>query len=246
MNVLVIDIGGTNVKVWDQESRRPRKISSGPQMTPNHLRDAVRQLAELSSYEAVSIGYPGKLAAGKIVREPWNLGSGWVDHDFGAWIPQPWRIMNDAAMQALGAYEGGAMLFLGLGTSVGSTLIVDNVVMPLELGNVPHSFGQTLEHLLARDGLDRLGKNKWRHAVLDALPRMRDAFMADYVVLGGGNAKKLKRRLPLGMRLGSNRNAFRGGRRLWECRDLTTVHVFEGEACVSAGQAAPLPPDAGP
>lgn len=228
MKYLVIDIGGTSVKLWAANRKARWKIPSGPGFTPQQLVEEVHRLVDPADYDAVSIGYPGKLSRGKPVQEPYNLAGGWVDFDYAAHFDRPLRMMNDAAMQALGSYKGGRMLFLGLGTSVGSALIVDNVVVPLELGNIPHAFGETLEDLLARKALQKLGKRRWRFAVLDALPRLQGAFMADYLVLGGGNAKKLKRRLPDGVRLGSNRQAYRGGCRLWECKDPGSVQFFEG------------------
>lgn len=161
------------------------------------------------------------------MREPWNLGNGWVDCDLAKQFHHPVRMMNDAAMQALGSYAGGRMLYIGLGTSVGSAFVADHVVVPLELGSLGHSFGKTLEERLSKESLKRDGVSPWRKAVLDALPRLQYAFNATEVVLGGGNAKRLSDRLPDGVRLGDNAWAYRGGCRLWECYSLGTLHHFD-------------------
>jgi polyphosphate glucokinase len=237
-NILVIDIGGTNIKIWGKGGELVAKVPSGPQCTPDQMAEAVRTRVDLGAFEGVSLGFPGRVVRGQPASEPYNLGGGWVDFDYNAAFARPLRIMNDAAMQALGSYEGRRMLFLGLGTSVGSTLIVDRVIVPMDLGSIPHAFGKTLEHLLARSGLRRLGKRKWRAAVLDALPRLRNAFLADYVVLGGGNARKLRRRLPEHVVLGGNRKAYHGGVRLWDTRFLTTAQVYEeSQSTLSVAQA---------
>jgi polyphosphate glucokinase len=234
MRVLVIDIGGTNVKVWTDAEEPAWKIETGPEFTPQLLADEVAAHAQDSQYDAISIGYPGKLIGGRPVRDPYQLGPGWVDFDYGAHFTKPLRLMNDAAMQALGAYRGGRMLFLGLGTCVGSTLIVDNVVIPLELGAIPHPFGKTLELRLERKALDKRGFDRWQECVLAAVPPLLDAFMVDYVVLGGGNAKKLKAELPENVRLGGNHDAHRGGHRLWESTELNTAHVYDHSIAVTA------------
>jgi polyphosphate glucokinase len=226
---LVIDIGGTNVKVWGPRGNLLEKIPSGPNLTAQQMVEQVSHLTAPSTFDRVSLGFPGKVEWGRPVREPFNLGGGWVDFDYAAALDKPTRLMNDAAMQALGGYEGGRMLFLGLGTSVGSTLIAENMVIPLELGNIPHAFGESLEDYLAKESLKEKGKGTWRDAVLDAVPRLKNAFMADYVVLGGGNADKLRRRLPPAVRIGTNRHACGGGRRLWECRASRGIHIFEGQ-----------------
>ena len=161
------------------------------------------------------------------MRDPFQLGPGWVDFDYAAHFVKPLRMMNDAAMQALGAYTGGRMLFLGLGTCVGSTLIVDNVVIPLELGAIPHPFGKTLEDRLERKSLEKRGLERWQDCVLAAVPPLQNAFMVDYVVLGGGNAKKLKVDLPENIRLGGNHDAHRGGHLLWESSELYTGHIYD-------------------
>jgi polyphosphate glucokinase len=216
------------VKVWGPRGNLLEKIPSGPNLTADRLVEQVAHITGGSTFDRISLGYPGKVEWGLPVREPFNLGTGWVDCDYEAMFGKPTRLMNDAAMQALGSYEGGRMLFVGLGTSVGSALIAESMVIPLELGNIPHAFGESLEDYLAKQSLKEKGKATWREAVLDAIPRLKNAFMADYMVLGGGNADKLRRRLPRAVRIGTNRHAFGGGRRLWECRAQRGVHLFEG------------------
>jgi polyphosphate glucokinase len=215
MKVLVIDVGGTNVKILATGRKQARKIPSGPDLTPQLMVQKVKEAAHDWDYEAVAIGYPGPVRHGEVVLEPWNLGRGWVGFDFEAPFGRPVKIINDAAMQALGSYEGGRMLFLGLGTGMGSALVLDGIIAPMELAHLPYRKGQTFEDYLGKRGLDRLGKKKWRQAVADVTTRLQEALVADYVVIGGGNAKHLKR-LPPGARLGDNANAFRGGFRLWK------------------------------
>ncbi len=176
---------------------------------------AVRRAVAGWQYDAVSIGYPGPVLHGRPVTEPHNLGPGWVGFDFRKAFGRPVRVINDAAMQALGSYEGGRMLFLGLGTGLGSALIVDGVLEPMELAHLPYKKGRTYEDYVGRAGLLRLGKKKWRSAVADVVKKLKAALQADYVVLGGGNAKLLKT-APAGAKLGDNSNAFRGGCRLWK------------------------------
>jgi predicted NBD/HSP70 family sugar kinase len=214
MNILAIDVGGTNVKILATGQREVRRIPSGPQMTPKFMVEQVKEAAKEWEYEAISIGYPGPVVDGKPVLEPHNLGEGWVGFDFAVAFGKPVKIVNDAAMQALGSYEGGRMLFLGLGTGLGSALIVDGVLAPLELAHLPYRKKRTFEDYLGVRGRDRLGKKKWQRAVEEVTARLQAALIADYVVLGGGNAKKLDR-LPAGARLGDNQNAFIGGYRLW-------------------------------
>jgi polyphosphate glucokinase len=214
MRVLVIDVGGTNVKVKLSDQEEVRKHPSGAELTPQQMVEEVRQLTRDWDYDAVSIGYPGPVKNGQILLEPVNLGRGWVGFDFDA-IGKPHKIINDAAMQALGSYEGGRMLFLGLGTGLGSTLIVDNVIAPMEIGHLPYRKGQTFEQYVGNAGRQRRGKKKWQASVFDVVHRLKEALIVDYVVLGGGNAKKLSE-LPPGARLGDNANAFVGGARLWK------------------------------
>jgi polyphosphate glucokinase len=213
MKILVIDVGGTHVKVR-ASSKELIKIPSGPAMTAGKMVAAVRKLIAGWQYDAVTIGYPGAVIHGRIVSEPHNLGGGWVGFDFRKSFRCPVRIMNDAAMQALGSYEGKRMLFLGLGTGLGAALIVDGILEPLELAHLPYKKGRTYEDYAGLTGLKRLGKRKWRRYVGEVVGQLKTALEADYVVLGGGNAKLLKT-LPPGARLGDNANAFRGGQRLW-------------------------------
>jgi polyphosphate glucokinase len=215
VKVLVIDVGGTNVKVFANGEGEVRKFPSGPTLTAKQMVDGVLQLASDWNYDAITIGYPGPVINGRLALEPKNLGSGWVDFDFAAHLGKPVKLINDAAMQALGSYEGGRMLFLGLGTGLGSALIIDRVVAPLELAHLPYKKGRTFEDYVGLRGLKRLGKKKWQKAVEDVVARLQAALVADSVVLGGGNAKHLKR-LPPGARMGDNRNAFLGGVRFWE------------------------------
>jgi len=223
MKILVIDIGGTNVKMLASGQREPRKFPSGPTMTPREMAAGVKQAVQGWKYDAVSIGYPGPVRDGRPASEPHNLGKGWVAFNYRAAFGLPVKIINDAAMQALGSYEGGRMLFLGLGTGLGSTLIADGVVMPMELGHLPYRKG-TFEDYVGIRGLERRGKKKWRGAVEDVVARLVAALEPDSVVLGGGNVKKLKALPPL-CRAGVNANAFRGGFRLWEATDDGRVSV---------------------
>jgi polyphosphate glucokinase len=214
VNVLAVDIGGTNVKILATGQKEPRKIPSGPKLTPKAMVAGIKKLATGWKYDAVSIGYPGMVIHGRPVAEPFNLGKGWVGFDYRAAFGKPVKLMNDAAMQALGSYKGGKMLFLGLGTGLGSTVIVDGVVEPMELAHLPYKKG-TYEDYVGRRGLEQRGKKKWRRDVEDIVARLTAALEPDDVVLGGGNAKKVKE-LPPKCRHGNNANAFLGGFRLWE------------------------------
>lgn len=211
--ILVVDVGGSHVKVLATGQREPRKFVSGPALTPRQMVAGVKQLARGWKYDVISMGYPGPVRRGRPTAEPHNLGPGWVRFDYRAAFRLPVRIINDAAMQAMGSYKGGRMLFLGLGTGLGSTLIADGVVLPLELGHLPYKKG-TFEDYVGQRGLDRRGKKKWRHHVADAVARLTAALEPDDVVLGGGNVRKLKE-LPTGCRAGNNADAFAGGFRLW-------------------------------
>ena len=213
--VLVIDIGGTHVKLLASGRRTPVKIPSGPDMTPAKLIAAVKEAAAEWKYGSVSIGYPGPVLHGKPVSEPHNLGKGWVGFDFRKALGRPVKMVNDAAMQAIGSYDGGRMLFLGLGTGLGSALIVDGLLEPLELAHLPYRKGRTYEDYIGERGLKREGRKKWRRNVNDVVERLKAALEADYVMIGGGNARFLKQ-LPAGARLGNNSHAFRGGFRLWQ------------------------------
>jgi polyphosphate glucokinase len=220
--VLTVDIGGSNIKVLASGQTEPRKRRSGRSLTPPKMVEAVQELAEGWDYEAISIGYPGLVGTLGPSSEPGNLGGGWVGFDFGAAFGLPVRIMNDAAMQALGSYEGGRMLFLGLGTGLGSAMITEEFILTLELGQIPYKRRETLGDALGRQGLKRLGKAAWRRAIMDVAPALMKAFLADSVVIGGGNAKKL-RELPAGIRLGHNLTAFRGGYRMWNTGTVPRV-----------------------
>jgi polyphosphate glucokinase len=215
MKVLVIDVGGTNVKILATGQEEVRKIPSGPTMTAQEMVAKVKEAAQDWEYDVVSVGYPGPVVQNKPLLEPRNLGPGWVGFDFAAAFGRPVKVINDAAMQALGSYEGGRMLFLGFGTGLGSALIVDKVVAPMELAHLPYRKGRTFEDYVGLRGLKRLGKKEWRKAVEDVVARLKAALVADYVVLGGGNVKHLKH-LPDGARQGDNKNAFTGGLRVWE------------------------------
>jgi polyphosphate glucokinase len=214
MNVLVVDVGGTSVKILATGQDERRKFPSGPKLTPEEMISGVKELAQGWKYEVVSIGYPGPVVHGRPVAEPYNLGPGWVGFDYAAALGCPVRVVNDAAMQALGSYKGGKMLFLGLGTGLGSAMVVEGVVEPMELGHLPYKEA-TFEDYVGIRGLDRLGKKKWRQHVADVVARLIAALEPDDVVLGGGNIKKLTE-LPPGCRAGDNDNAFLGGFRLWE------------------------------
>jgi polyphosphate glucokinase len=219
MRILAVDIGGTKVKLLASGQTEPRKATSGKALTPTRLVELVAELAADWDYEALSIGYPGLVGDAGPISEPANLGPGWVGFDFAAAFEHPVKILNDAAMQALGSYEGGRMLFLGLGTGLGSALISGRAIVPLELGRLRFRRGQMLGAVVSREGLKRLGKTAWREAVAEMTATLMAAFVADYVVLGGGNAK-LVQELPPGVRRGHNRTAFRGGFRLWGLEEV--------------------------
>lgn len=214
MNILVIDVGGTHVKCLCTGRKQPRRFDSGSAMTAKQMVESVLKITNGWRFEGVSIGYPGPVLHGKPVHEPHNLGPGWVGFDFEAAFGRPVKLVNDAAMQALGSYEGGRMLFLGLGTGLGSALIVDGIIEAMELAHLPYRKGRTYEDYVGEHGLERFGKKKWRRKVMDVVARLSDALKPDYVVLGGGNARLLKE-LPANARAGANSNAFIGGFRLW-------------------------------
>jgi hypothetical protein len=217
--VLVIDIGGSNVKLMISNRVKRRKFPSGPGLTPRRFVTETKKVVADWKFDAVAIGFPAPVINGKIAVEPKNLGNGWTRFDFRKAFGKPVRVMNDAAMQALGSYHGGRMLFLGFGTGLGSALLWDQTVLSLELGDLAFVDG-TLEDWLSDDGMEALGEEAWEAEVLEVVPAMKKAFIADYIVLGGGNAKRIER-LPRGVELGHNRNAFAGGVRLWQTEPRT-------------------------
>jgi polyphosphate glucokinase len=220
--ILVIDVGGTHVKVLATGQKEPVKIPSGPDMTAKKMVGAVRAAAKDWDYDVVSIGYPGPVVHGRPLTEPHNIGGGWVGFDFRKAFGRPVKLVNDAAMQALGIYRGGRMLFLGLGTGLGSAMIVDGILEPMEVAHLPYKKGRTYEDYLGIRGLKRMGKKKWRRRVAKIAEKLKAALEADYVVLGGGNAKLLKT-LPPGSRRGDNSTAFAGGFRLWAAPELKAI-----------------------
>ena len=216
MNVLVIDVGGTHVKILATGQNDKREFASGPKMTAEQMVSGVRQLADGWSYDAVSVGYPGPVLHNRPVADPKNLGPGWMGFDFKTGFGRPTKVLNDAAMQALGSYKQGKMLFLGLGTGLGSTLILDGIVEPMELGHLPYKKA-TYEDYVGARGLRHFGKKKGREHVADVVARLATALEPTDIVIGGGNVSKLKE-LPPGCRAGENANAFTGGFRMWEPR----------------------------
>src|ERR1700720_250452 len=222
LNILVIDVGGTHVKARVSGQREERRIVSGPTMTAARMVREVKRQVKDWKYDVVSIGYPGIVIHERPVHEPHNLGGGWVRFNFAKAFGRPVKVINDAAMQALGSYKGGSMLFLGLGTGLGSAMIVNGMLEPMELAHLSYKNGKTYEDYLGLRGLEKLGKKKWRRHVAKITDQLKAALEADYVVLGGGNVKKLKK-LPPGARMGNNENAFVGGFRLWQNADSTKV-----------------------
>ena len=212
--ILVIDVGGTNIKVYLTGQKEARKVSSGPRLTPRRMVAGVKAITKDWKYDAVSIGYPGVVRNGRIIAEPANMGRGWVGFSFRVAFRRPVKIVNDAVMQALGSSRGGTMLFLGLGTGLGTALIVNGHVVPMEMGHFPYR-KLTIEDYLGTGGVASLGRTRWRKLVVEIVGKFVAAFLVDDVVLGGGNVKKLDR-LPKACRAGANANAFLGGLRLWE------------------------------
>ena len=212
---LVIDVGGTHVKMLATGMKEPIKFESGPKMTADKMVKQVKAATKDIPYDRISLGYPGPIINGHPLREPHNLGIGWMAINFAKAFGCPVKVINDASMQALGSYEGGSMLFLGLGTGLGSAMIVDGVLQPMELAHLEYKHGKTYEDYLGLRGLERLGKKKWRKCVAKIVELLKAGLEADYVVIGGGNCKKLKT-IPPGARAGKNENAFVGGFRLWE------------------------------
>ena len=213
--VLVIDVGGSHVKARVSNRRDVRQFESGPRMTAARMVAGVHKLVGDWKYDVVSIGYPGVVIHGRIATEPYNLGRGWVGFDFRGAFGRPTRVINDAAMQAIGSYQGGSMLFLGLGTGLGSAMIVDGVVESMELAHLHYKKGRTYEEYIGVAGLELRGKKRWRKSVLDIIGRLQAALVCEYVLLGGGNAKLMKA-LPLHVIIGANSNAIEGGIRMWQ------------------------------
>lgn len=211
--VLAVDVGGTHVKVLTSNEQERRRFDSGPQLTPQQMVDGVRGVTDGWSWDAVSVGIPSPVRGGKVVSDPVNLGPGWVSFDFDSAFGKPTKVVNDAVMQALGSYEGGRMLFLGLGTGLGSALIVDGVVEPLELAHLPFK-KKTFEDYVGAHALEKRGKKRWTKAVFEVVESLAAAMEPDYVVIGGGGVDDLDE-LPPNSRRGDNENAFAGGFRLW-------------------------------
>jgi polyphosphate glucokinase len=215
LKVLVVDVGGNNVKLLVSGQASSRKVPSGPTLTPRRMVSAVKKATADWRYDAVTIGVPTPVRNGRPSEEPKNVGRGWVRFDYRAAFGKPVRILNDAAMQAIGSYEGRRMLFLGLGTGLGAALVIEGIVQPLEIAHLSYRNGKTYEDFLGKRCLDRLGKKRWRRLVAEIVPRLQQAFQVEEVVLGGGNAKLVKE-LPAGARLGHNARAFVGGMRVWQ------------------------------
>ncbi|MCA6121547.1 ROK family protein [Bradyrhizobium sp. WSM 1704] len=213
--VLAIDVGGTHVKVMTDRERIRREFESGPHLSARAMVRKVKALTRDWSYDVISIGYPGPVVHNRPLLEPYNLGHGWAGFSFRRAFGCPTKVVNDALMQALGSYQGGRMLFLGLGTGLGSAMIVDGLAEPMELGHLPYRKGKTFEDYVGAAGLERRGKKKWRKSVDDVIARLFAALEPDYIVLGGGNARLVKTPPPK-VRFGDNANAFEGGFRLWK------------------------------
>jgi polyphosphate glucokinase len=211
--VLAVDVGGSHVKVLASNEQEKRRFESGPKLTAEQMVEGVLRVVDGWSYDVVTVGIPAPVRRGHVISEPVNLGDGWVGFDYEGAFGKPTRVVNDAAMQALGSYEGGRMLFLGLGTGLGTTLITDNVVDPLELGHLPYR-KKTFEEYVSEKALEKNGKKRWREAVFDVVARLSAAMEPDYVVIGGGGVAELKE-LPPNARRGNNENAFLGGFRVW-------------------------------
>ena len=238
MNILVIDVGGTHVKILATGETDKREFASGPKMTAQQMVAGVKRLAQPWKYDVVSIGYPGPVLHNRPVADPKNLGRGWMGFDFKKAFARPVKVVNDAAMQALGSYRKGRMLFLGLGTGLGSTMIVDGIVEPMELAHLPYKKA-TYEDYVGERGLERLGKKKWRKHVFDVVDRLAAALEPDDIVLGGGNAKLLKE-LPPKCRLGDNANAFKGGFLMWEDGSRSESPAAQSGAAVASRSRATI------
>jgi polyphosphate glucokinase len=236
--VLAIDIGGTNVKIRIERDPQRRRFPSGLTLTPPQMVEEVRRLAEDWTFEAISIGVPAPVLGERVLREPVNLGRGWMDFGFAAAFGRPVKLVNDAAMQAVGSYLGGRMLFLGLGTGLGSCMIDRHLVQPMELAHLPFRRGRTYEESVGEKALLRKGKKRWRSVVGEVCATLQAALLPDYVVLGGGNARLLKE-LPAGCVLGDNANAFKGGFRLWRREWADSLPApFTPPAAAATGERA--------
>jgi polyphosphate glucokinase len=242
MKILVIDIGGTNIKVASSDKRVPIKIPSGPPMTAEQMTKDVLAATKGWEYDCISIGYPGPVVHDRPLAEPHNLAPGWIDFPYQKVFGKPLRFINDAAMQALGGYKGGRMLFLGIGTGLGSAMIVDGVVIPLELAHLPYRKRRTYEDYVGLRGLERRGVERWRKSVLDVIERLRAALICDSVLLGGGNAK-LMQNLPGHVALGANSNAIDGGIKLWQEASLPATATNGTPAKIPKTPKAPETPD---
>jgi len=238
MKILVLDVGGSHVKLMVSGRKRVVKFKSGPRMTPGQMMAKVRKATKKWHFAAVSIGYPGVVRRNRIAREPHNLGRGWVGFDFQGAFGCPVRLINDAAMQALGGYRGGTMLFLGLGTGLGAAMIVEGEIVAMELGHLPYMEGRSYEDEVGDAGRKRLGAESWRRKVRKVVALFRNAFLPDYIVLGGGNTSRLKR-LPPRTRRGGNADAFAGGFRMWERSDTLPARPIRSKRGRAQG---PCPP----
>lgn len=223
--VLAVDVGGTNVKIRVEADPEKRSFPSGPTLTPQQMVQGVIELAKDWKYDAISIGLPTPIVANRPAHDPINLGKGWVEFDYDSEFAKPVKLINDAAMQAVGSYEGGRMLFLGLGTGLGSCIIADHVIIPTELAHLPYRKGKTFEHFVGLRALKKSGKRAWTREVFNVVEILSKALLPDYVVLGGGNAAKLKK-IPDNCRLGANANAFVGGFRLWTPDWADSISVY--------------------
>jgi glucose-6-phosphate isomerase len=238
--ILVLDIGGSHVKAAFSDSARERRIPSGPNLTPQRMVRGLAKVLKGEKFDAVAIGYPGLVVHGKIAREPHNLGAGWVGYDLEAALRAPVRVVNDAAMQALGSYRGGRMLFLGLGTGLGSAMIIEGRLQPMELAHLPYKKGRTFEEYVGEASFERLGRKKWQKEVAHVVELLEAALEPDEVVLGGGNVRRLDRLLP-GVRRGDNREAIVGGVRLWGGSGWPGFPVATPDPLAAATRPGPTP-----
>ncbi len=225
MRTLSVDIGGTHIKLLLEGEHERRAFPSGKEITPKGMMENIGAVSDGWSWDRVSIGLPAPIVDGKPILEPYNLGNGWVDFDYEAAFDCPTKLLNDAAMQALGSYEGGKMLFLGLGTGLGSAMVVEeNQILPMELGHMPYRKDRVFEDYLGEKYLEDKGHAKWKKHVFQAIEQLQNGLQPEYIVLGGGNTKHLKE-LPDGCRRGANKNAFLGGYRLWNKEATMPDHI---------------------